>query len=126
MADADHDLSVILSVYKINTPICGAHCGAGWHKLIEALIQDLIAFGWDRDCHQIKEKFGSLRFYVGNATEEMHELISAAEYESGRVCEECGKSGKQTKVNNYWIKTLCPEHAAALCVKYAKHAKLLK
>lgn len=109
MANRD-DLKTILATHDIKPPVCGARCGPGWHPLIEALIKDLIALGWDRECHQIKEKFAGLRFYVGNGSKEMYELIHAAENESLHICEECGKSGKRVDIGG-WIKTRCAEHA---------------
>ena len=57
----------------------------------------------------IKEKFGSLRFYVNHADDKVENYIRFAEGMSHRVCEECGAPGKQT--NGGWIKTLCKEHA---------------
>lgn len=54
---------------------------------------------------QVKEKFGSLRFYMHNSTEEMEELISKAEEETSKTCEACGKPG--TERSGGWIFTLC-------------------
>lgn len=84
--------------------------GTGWLLLVEELIVGLKAIGWDGDLHQIKEKFGELRFYVGDATIEMNALIDAAEEKSRAVCEECGADGK-TRTDALWIRTLCDEHA---------------
>ena len=81
--------------------------GDGWIPIIDRLAEDLVRMGWDRDLHQIKEKFGTLRFYVGHATEEMMQRIAQAEDESGVTCEECGKPG-ETKGPG-WIKTLCED-----------------
>ena len=57
---------------------------------------------------QIKEKFGTLRFYVDNANEYQRSVIHFVEMMSGSVCEVCGKPGKQT--NTDWTRTLCKEH----------------
>ena len=47
----------------------GMACGDGWFKLIDEMCQDIISLIGDKDiqviAHQVKEKFGSLRFYYG-------------------------------------------------------------
>ena len=57
---------------------------------------------------QIKEKFGGLRFYVGSASKEQHEMIWYTESISNRVCERCGARGRHRPTG--WIKTLCSKH----------------
>lgn len=66
--------------------------GRGWIPLLDRLARDLVRLGWDRDLHQVKEKFGSLRFYVGESTEEMDELIREAGDLSERICSRCGRA----------------------------------
>ena len=107
------NLTALLATYNIKPPTCGASCGPGWRPLIEALIKDLLALGWDRECDQIKEKFAGLRFYVGKASEEMYELIHAAEFESLHICEECGEHGHRVNIGG-WIKTRCEKHAVGV------------
>ena len=58
---------------------------------------------------QVKEKFGTLRFYVIGATDAQYNYISFAEAMSGRICETCGKPGK--RLGRGWIYTSCEEHA---------------
>jgi hypothetical protein len=60
------------------------------------------------EIHQIKEKFGDLRFYVGPAPDHVHAAIVEAERKSYTICEVCGVSGKSR--DGSWIKTLCDEH----------------
>ncbi len=95
----------LLKKYGIENPRCGAGCGDGWLPMIEELIQKLIAAGWDKDCTQIKEKFGGLRFYIGAGTSEIHNLCAEYEDRSFKVCEACGAPGKV--VGTDWIATLC-------------------
>lgn len=57
---------------------------------------------------QVKEKFGMLRFYVQNATDEQMQLISFAENLSSRICEKCGSMKDAVPGGNGWVKTLCP------------------
>lgn len=104
------DLEAVLNKHGIKDIRCGAGCGNGWVPLIDNLITELCALGWDKHVEQIKEKFGGLRFYIGGATPEMHDLINRAEDASIKICEECGKEGKRSDWGKYWIKTLCPKH----------------
>jgi hypothetical protein len=54
---------------------------------------------------QVKEKFGTLRFYMTAETEEMDKLIDEAESASVKTCEYCGQPGSlRTKG---WCFTLC-------------------
>jgi len=57
---------------------------------------------------QVKEKYGSLRFYVTMASEEMYKLISDAEKKSQVTCEVCGDTGNLMEKNG-WYKTLCKD-----------------
>lgn len=57
---------------------------------------------------QIKEKFGGLRFYVGAASKEQHEIIWYTESISNTICEKCGARGKHRPSG--WVKTLCNKH----------------
>lgn len=86
--------------------------GPGWERIVAPLIAYCETHGLK--IQQIKEKFGTLRFYynghseVENATHMMENLIVAAELESEKTCEWCGAPGKRRKTN--WIKTLCDTH----------------
>ena len=60
---------------------------------------------------QIKEKFGTLRFYYSGGDEYISGLASMAESMSAVTCEECGNPGKT--VGGGWLTTLCKEHAEA-------------
>ena len=82
--------------------------GLGWNNLIEKLYQDLLSIGWDGNVCQVKEKFGTLRVYLGNTTDEMDELVRQAEYASATICEECGEPG--TLYGKGWLMTRCGEH----------------
>jgi len=100
-----------------HTLMCfGFECGPGWFDLIfelskriEAIANDMKASGTNDALPlivQVKEKFGSLRFYLHNSTPEIAELIREAEQSSSRLCEVCGQSGT-LKQNNGWFTTLC-------------------
>jgi len=54
---------------------------------------------------QVKEKFGTLRFYMDGATDEMYDAINEAERLSATTCESCGLPGKV--IGGGWIRVLC-------------------
>lgn len=95
----------LLSKYSINYPECGFDVGVGWMPLVEHLIQALKELGWTGKLSQVKEKFGGLRFYCEDLTPEMNVLITTAEADSFKICEDCGQSGRIH--SNSWIRTLC-------------------
>jgi len=54
---------------------------------------------------QVKEKFGTLRFYYDGGDEYIHGLSAMAEAMSARTCESCGNPARSS--NNGWITTMC-------------------
>lgn len=71
-------------------------------KELPAKIEQVVAM-------QVKEKYGSLRFYHGGGDEIIDAYVTFAEYLSERTCEVCGATGKQR--DGSWIVTRCDEHA---------------
>lgn len=57
---------------------------------------------------QVKEKFGTLRFYINAGTDEHYNYITFAEVMSAVTCETCGAPGKRR--GRGWIYTACDEH----------------
>jgi hypothetical protein len=57
---------------------------------------------------QIKEKFGTLRFYYRGGDDQIRGMVSMAESMSAVSCETCGAPGKQR--GGGWIRTLCEDH----------------
>src|SRR5277367_5538928 len=53
---------------------------------------------------QVKEKFGTLRFYCSSAAA-IDKYIRLAERLSSITCEDCGKSGKRN--DSSWVRTQC-------------------
>lgn len=82
-------------------------CGPGWKALYEPLIDLCKKEGVA--ITQIKEKFGTLRFYVGAAPGHVHVAVDAAERKSAEVCEQCGANDAR-RIDG-WIRTLCAKHA---------------
>lgn len=60
---------------------------------------------------QIKEKFGTLRFYYIDDTndENIRAMVREAEEKSAEICEFCGDKGQVMCDGGHW-KTVCPEH----------------
>lgn len=57
---------------------------------------------------QVKEKFGTLRFYYDGGDDYVRGLVSMAESMTEVTCEKCGKPGKMRGTG--WIYTACDEH----------------
>jgi len=57
---------------------------------------------------QIKEKFGTLRFYYNGGDDYIRGLVSMAEGFSSRTCENCGNPGRRRGVG--WLYTACDLH----------------
>lgn len=64
---------------------------------------------------QVKEKYGTLRFYYSGGDDVVDGMVRMAESMSGVTCEECGNLGRQV---GGWIRTLCNEHGEAINVDY--------
>jgi hypothetical protein len=58
---------------------------------------------------QVKEKFGTLRFYYSGGDEYISGIEAMADSMSAVTCETCGAPGKPRKGG--WIQTLCDTHA---------------
>ena len=94
------------------TAMCwGFECGDGWYDLLTMLcinIQTHCEYNPDIPqvvAMQVKEKYGTLRFYAHGGDEYISGVISMAELMSGRICESCGNKG--TKRCGDWVRTRC-------------------
>lgn len=98
----------------------GIDTGDGWFNILYELSEKLYPhiLKWKEEnpdssdhprASQVKEKFGTLRFYMTHATEEMYELINEAEHKTAITCETCGAPGETS--NEGWVFTLCEECA---------------
>jgi len=98
-----------------NEPVY-CQCGDGWYSVIDKLckkIMETLSMQELADLciDQIKEKYGTLRFYYSGVNfNKIEHFILEAEEESARVCDECGEEGKLREDKSY-IQTLCDEHA---------------
>jgi hypothetical protein len=97
---------------------------AGWYPLVIATDKRLAELDADYVVHQIKEKFGTLRYYYWPSSEDASpELLDAmdaiaedAERTSAITCERCGQPGVLQRTQ-YWAKALC--HSCADPLGYA-------
>lgn len=79
----------------------------GWFKIIWQLSLALESVDSEIVATQVKEKFGTLRFYTNKWNEDANEYIRLAEELSAITCEECGKKGKLSSQG--WYKVRCAE-----------------
>ena len=88
----------------------GIECGDGWFLILWELCAKLEPLGVV--AAQVKEKWGSLRFYVDvyeGSSEDWDAanlFVNAAEHRSMETCEDCGRPGRQVSPR-HWIRTLC-------------------
>jgi hypothetical protein len=104
----------------------GFEHGDGWYKILNKLcagIQDYIDS--NHEAHnklptstryvpqvivdQVKEKYGTLRFYYSGGDEHIDDLVRMAEASSASTCEICGEVGKLISRGG-WYSTLCDIH----------------
>lgn len=86
----------------------------GWASIIRYIDKQLSDIDPDYKVLQIKEKFGGLRYYYVTDHQnykEMQKIVTDAENESFRTCDNCGtKENVETKPNDRgWVRTLCGE-----------------
>ena len=93
----------------------GIEVGEGWYDLIYELCEKIERILNQKGngklkenfiVVQIKEKFGMLRYYCNGGNKLIWDTISIFEKESSIICEYCGKPGKLSN-NQGWFLTLC-------------------
>lgn len=90
------------------TAMCwGLDCGDGWYKIIDRLCDTIQSYIDNNgkpqvEATQVKEKFGTLSFYVENTNEFIYGMIALAENMSRYTCEECGDKGELYEKNHWW------------------------
>lgn len=107
------------------TAMCwGFECGDGWFNIIDQLCSNIQhhidwaqqqkeKYGRGEGCSQVvsvqvKEKFGTLRFYTNGGDEQIYGMIRMAESMSAVTCEDCGAPGKLR--GRGWLYTACDVH----------------
>jgi hypothetical protein len=106
----------------------GFECGDGWYNILNLLMSNIQHhIDWKNKkeqvvpqvtLDQVKEKFGTLRFYYTGGDEYISGLVSMAESMSAVTCESCGNPGEQT--GGGWIKTTCKPCKAKRAAEYAR------
>lgn len=102
------------------TAMCwGFDCGDGWYNIIDAVCATIQNHERNNKLNnvvmppviatQVKEKYGTLRFYYTGGDDYIDGVVAMAEYMSGVTCENCGSPGKLR--DDGWLRTLCDEHA---------------
>ena len=108
----------------------GFECGDGWYNIIDAMcaiIQGHINFQNNKRriyleknyedipdhvpqvvAVQVKEKFGSLRFYYDGGDDYINGVVNMAVIMSEKTCMECGSPG--TMRTDGWWHVACEEH----------------
>ena len=114
-------------------PMFGIECSDGWYDIINQLcfqIQNYI--DWNNQqrqrlleknpnnikvqeeipqviVSQVKEKFGTLRFYYDGGDNRIDGMVRMAEAMSSVICETCGNRGHIR--GRHWLYTACDEHS---------------
>ena len=101
------NLLELLTKYGIKQTPGWSDLPTGWIGVVDDLMKDLIDLGWDKDLHQIKEKFGGLRFYIGETTEAINTRIHDAELSCEEVCHDCGSTVDLSSVSYYILCRQC-------------------
>ena len=68
---------------------------------------------------QVKEKFGTLRFYYSGGDEYISGMVTMAEAMSGTTCEGCGNPGERR--GGGWVHTYCEPCEEKRAAEYAKY-----
>lgn len=94
-------------------------CSRGWHPILVELDRDLAEIDPTYTVHQVKEKFGTLRYYchasesVSEVNQQlMDDLVREAETRCEAACEFCGEPGSIHVSKRGWYRTLCGACAA--------------
>lgn len=111
--DDQNQFNEMLKKHGFETPTISSYVGKGWWPLLEELFPKLKEQGVT-SISQIKEKFGTLRLYLGtypdSMTEEQRkkvwELCCFAEAETEKICQTCGEMGTK-RIDNGWVSIRC-------------------
>lgn len=104
-AAVDSKIRHSLEERGIKYPSLGFFIEEGWLDPVFRALDEMIKIGWDKDLHQVKQKFCQLRMYIGDSTAELQDIIAKAENECDRLCEICGGDRKDEGYG--WGMALC-------------------
>jgi hypothetical protein len=100
-------------VYEEAEELLGRCVGPGWLPTLLDLTRKLEHLGWDGGLIQVKEKFGTLRFYWRNNIQEpmthaiAQDVVDNAEARTRWICEMCGEYGEVKATKSGWLVCLC-------------------
>jgi hypothetical protein len=93
----------------------GFDCGDGWYNILNQLMGNIQHhIDWKNrkgevvpqvTLDQVKEKFGTLRFYYSGGDDYISGMVAMAEAMSGVTCEGCGNIGERK--GGGWVHTYC-------------------
>lgn len=94
----------------------GFECGDGWADLLVELCEKIQSrlntfepqVASEIVALQVKEKYGTLRFYLSAYDDTIEDYIREAEKKSAATCEQCGKAGSVR--GSVWLYSACDEH----------------
>jgi hypothetical protein len=120
--------NMMINRHKPMTETCmywGFDCGDGWFNILNQLMGNIQHYvDWNNQnfekgykqykqvpqvtLDQVKEKFGTLRFYYTGGDEVIRGMVRMAESMSSVTCETCGVPGKLR--GSHWMYTACDSH----------------
>lgn len=91
----------------------GFECTDQWYWLIDQLCDSIQSYTDANKkpqvvASQVKEKYGTLRFYYSGGDDYIAGMVWLAESMSATICEDCGSTKNVTQTKG-WIYTLCEE-----------------
>lgn len=97
-----------------SAPLREVACLPGWLDLLDELCGALKTYLKAHPevpqirVRQVKEKFGSLRFYYSGGDTACRDLVASAEERSRSICDVCGQAG--TLGGEHWLSVRCLDH----------------
>lgn len=90
-----------------------AYVCPGWMVLIQDMLREIdvlhYGIGWHPEFTDIKEKFGRLRVYGNDISDETQAIIDRYAALSAETCMTCGKPGIMREKGR-WLYVACDEH----------------
>ena len=109
----------------------GFECGDGWFNILDKLMGNIQHhIDWKNrkeevvaqvTLDQVKEKFGTLRFYYSGGDDAIDGMVRMAESMSGVTCEECSAPAQTHGPG--WIRTICEPCETKRETERAQYAK---
>jgi hypothetical protein len=100
-------------VFGYLIPYTSGYVCRGWMQLIWNMLQEIDVTTNVEDGHpefvDIKEKYGTLRVYGGNITDEVQNIIDRYSDLSAKTCMTCGQPGKM-RDKSEWYYVSCDQH----------------